>query len=304
MENTKKWNPNIHVQTLLFFLPALIMILVFVIGPVIAALSFSFTNLQITGSAAANVKFVGLSNYARAVTDTRFYTSLMRTLVFLIFSSFIGQQVLGFFVALLMKERNIFVRRFTGSCVLAGWVCPEVVVGMCFVAFYARGGVINEILAFFGIGAVPWLLAFPMFAVIIANIWRGTAFSMLMFQASLDKISPSIEEAASIDGANKWQRLTRIIIPMIKRDILTNMILNTLSTLGVFGMIYMITRGGPGDKTQVLSIFMYEQAFIRYQLGYGTAISVIALILGLLINSLYLKLMQVNEAALPKRKKA
>lgn len=286
---------NFHIQTLLFFIPALILMLLFVIGPVIAAFSFSFTNLQLTGSAALNTKFVGLSNYVRALSDSRFYTSLLRTLVFLVFSSFIGQQLLGFIIALLMKKRNKLIRRFTGSCVLAGWVCPEVVVGMCFVAFYARNGALNGILSIFGIDPVPWLLGFPMVAVIVANIWRGTAFSMLMFQTALDKISPNIEEAASIDGAVSWQKLLYITIPMIKKDILTNMILNTLSTLGVFGMIFMLTRGGPGDKTQVLSIFMYEQAFIRYQLGYGTAISVIALLLGIIINFVYLKILNINE---------
>ncbi len=289
------FNSKYNLQTFLFFIPALILMIIFIFGPVIAAFSFSFTNLQLTGSAALNTKFIGLDNYARALTDSRFYTSLLRTLVFLIFSSFIGQQVLGFTVALLMKSRNKIIRRFTGSCILAGWVCPEVVVGMCFVAFYSRNGVLDGIFSFFGLPSIPWLLAFPMVAVIVANIWRGTAFSMLMFQAALDKISPSIIEAADIDGAKGWHKLFFITIPMLKRDILTNMILNTLSTLGVFGMIFMITRGGPGNETQVLSIFMYEQAFIRYQLGYGTAISVIALIIGLSINYMYLRLLRVND---------
>ncbi|MGL4677297.1 MAG: carbohydrate ABC transporter permease [Brevinema sp.] len=285
---------NIHFSSFLFFFPALILLLIFIIVPVILAFSLAFTNYQLTGISLDDIKFIGMDNFIRALSDQRFYTALQRTLVFLIFSSFIGQQLFGFFLALLMKQRNIQVRRFTGSCVLAGWVCPEVVAGMCFIAFYTHGGMLDTIVQAFGIKPLPWLIAIPMTSVIIANIWRGTAFSMLQFQAALDKIPDSVKEAAVLDGATPFIRLTHIIIPMLKKDILTNMILNTLSTLGVFGMIFMLTRGGPGDKTQVFSLFLYEQAFIRYQLGYGTAISIIILIVGMTLNTLYLRLI-ANE---------
>ncbi|MGL5955743.1 MAG: carbohydrate ABC transporter permease [Brevinema sp.] len=290
----QKLKKNIHLSSFLFFLPAIILLLIFVIGPVILAFSLAFTNYQLTGIALDDIKFIGMDNFIRALSDQRFYTALQRTIVFLIFSSFIGQQLFGFILALLMKQRNIQIRRFTGSCVLAGWVCPEVVAGMCFIAFYTNGGMLDTIVQAFGVKPLPWLIAIPMTSVIVANIWRGTAFSMLQFQAALDKIPDSVEEAAVLDGATPFTRLTHIVIPMLKKDILTNMILNTLSTLGVFGMIFMLTRGGPGDKTQVFSLFLYEQAFIRYQLGYGTAISIIILIVGMALNTLYLRLI-TNE---------
>ncbi|MGL4981497.1 MAG: carbohydrate ABC transporter permease [Treponemataceae bacterium] len=286
---------NIHFQTMLFFLPALILLLTLVVGPVLIALSFAFTNLQLTGAAALNTKFIGGANFSRALADPRFYNALIKTLSFLVFSSFIGQQVLGFFLALLMKERNPTLRRFAGSCVLAGWVCPEAVAGMCFVAFYAKNGTLDKLVSLFGFTPVSWLSFAPMMAVVIANIWRGTAFSMLMFQAALDKIPTTVEEASLLDGANRFQKLIHIIVPMLKKDILTNMILNTLSTLGVFGMIFMLTRGGPGTQTQVLSLFLYEQAFIRYQLGYGTAISVIILLISMILNVLYIKMLNIKD---------
>ncbi|MGL5722671.1 MAG: carbohydrate ABC transporter permease [Brevinema sp.] len=295
--NKTRFFRSVHGQTLLFFIPALIMLMLFVIGPVIAALSFAFSNLQLTGAAALNTKFVGMANFTRAMSDPRFYNALWKTLIFLVCSSFIGQQVLGFFLALLMRHRNAMIRRFAGSCVLAGWVCPEAVAGMCFVAFYAKQGTLDRVVSLFGITPVSWLAVAPMMAVVIANVWRGTAFSMLMFQAALDKIPSSVEEASLLDGASRWQRLIHIILPMLKRDILTNMILNTLSTLGVFGMIFMLTRGGPGTQTQVLSLFLYEQAFIRYQLGYGTAISVIILLISMLLNVIYLRVLNVKESA-------
>ena len=97
-----------------------------------------------------------------------------------------------------------------------------------------------------------------MLSVIIANIWHGTAFSMLNFQSALDNVSGDIEEAARVDGANRVQVLWKIIIPCIKDTIATNIMLNTLSTLGVYGLIYAMTGGGPANKTTTLPIYIWH----------------------------------------------
>lgn len=128
-----------------------------------------------------------------------------------------------------------------------------------------------------------------MLTVILANIWHGTAFSMLVFQAALDDVPSEIEEAAVVDGASKLQILLRITIPYIRETITTNAMLVTLQTLGVFGLIYAMTGGGPGTKTTTLPIFMYNQAFVNYQLGYGTAISLLLLLLGIVLSLFYIR---------------
>ncbi|MGE6229160.1 carbohydrate ABC transporter permease [Paenibacillus chitinolyticus] len=275
-----------------FLLPSIAIMLVFFIYPILLTFYYSFTNLALTGEAAKELKFTGFDNYVRMFQDPTVRISIWNTLVFLIGSAVIGQQVLGFLIALLMKHKNKHFRRVIGTIVLAGWVTPEIVCALCLYSFFGDEGTLNAILAFFGIPVVAWLYTVPMITIILANIWHGTAFSMLVFQAALDDVPAEIEEAAVVDGASRWQILTRIILPLIKGTLTTNMMLVTLQTLGVFGLIYAMTGGGPGTSTTTLPIFMYNQAFVNYQLGYGTAISLLLLLLGIILSLFYIRAMK------------
>nr|WP_243646949.1 sugar ABC transporter permease [Scopulibacillus darangshiensis] len=279
---------------MLFLLPSWILLLIFFVGPVILTFYFSFTNLSLTGTAAQGIEFVGFQNFKVMFHDPNFRISIIKTILFLLFSAIIGQQVLGFILAVLMKEKNKTFRRIIGIIVIAGWVTPEIVVAFCWVAFLSDNGTLNTLLQSVGLKSVSWLFTFPMVSVIIANIWHGTAFSMLVYQAALDDVPKSIEEAARIDGASRLQSLIRIVLPIIKGSIVTNMVLVTLQTLGVFTLIYTMTGGGPGTATQTLPIFMYNQAFVNYQLGYGTAISLILLIIGIIASLLYIRSMKAT----------
>lgn len=274
---------------LYFLLPSIAIMLLFFIYPILLTFFYSFTNLALTGEAAKELKFVGLANYTRMFHDPTVRISIWNTLIFLIGSAVIGQQVLGFLIALLMKHKNKTFRRIMGTIVLAGWVTPEIVCALCLYSFFGDEGTLNMILSFFAIPQVTWLFTVPMFAIILGNIWHGTAFSMIVFQAALDNVPSEIEEAGVVDGASKLQILFRITIPYIKQTITTNMMLVTLQTLGVFGLIYAMTGGGPGTKTTTLPIFMYNQAFVNYQLGYGTAISLLLLLLGIVLSLFYIR---------------
>ncbi|AZS16222.1 carbohydrate ABC transporter permease [Paenibacillus lutimineralis] len=274
---------------LYFLLPSIAIMLLFFIYPILLTFFYSFTNLALTGEAAKELKFVGLANYTRMFHDPTVRISIWNTLIFLIGSAVIGQQVLGFLIALLMKHKNKTFRRIMGTIVLAGWVTPEIVCALCLYSFFGDEGTLNMILSFFAIPQVTWLFTVPMLAIILGNIWHGTAFSMIVFQAALDNVPSEIEEAAVVDGASKLQILFRITIPYIKQTITTNMMLVTLQTLGVFGLIYAMTGGGPGTKTTTLPIFMYNQAFVNYQLGYGTAISLLLLLLGIVLSLFYIR---------------
>jgi multiple sugar transport system permease protein len=275
-----------------FLLPSVAIMLVFFIYPILLTVFYSFTNLALTGEAAKDLQFVGIDNYTRMFEDPTVRTSIWNTLVFLIGSAVIGQQVLGFLIALFMKHRNKWFRRVIGTIVLAGWVTPEIVCALCLYSFFGDEGTLNAILQSFGMSEVTWLYTVPMITIILANIWHGTAFSMLVFQAALDDVPSEIEEAAIVDGASKWQVLMRITIPYIKETITTNMMLVTLQTLGVFGLIYAMTGGGPGTSTTTLPIFMYNQAFVNYQLGYGTAISLLLLFIGIILSLFYIRSMK------------
>jgi multiple sugar transport system permease protein len=281
-------------RSVLFLFPAWLLLLVFFAGPILLTFYFAFTNLSLTGTAAQNIQFVGFQNFTAMFQDPNFRISMVNTILFLLASAVFGQQILGFLLALLMKERNPTFRRLIGIIVIAGWVTPEIVVAFCWVAFLSDNGTLNAILGYVGLQPVTWLYTFPMVSVIVANIWHGTAFSMMVFQAALDDVPKTIEEAAVIDGASRFQVLTRVVIPTVKGSIVTNMILVTLQTLSVFTLIYAMTGGGPGTATQTLPIFMYNQAFVNYQLGYGTAISLILLLIGILASLVYMRSMNVK----------
>jgi multiple sugar transport system permease protein len=282
------------IRSILFLFPACLLLITFFIGPILLTFYFAFTNMSLTGTTAKAIEFVGFKNFMYMFSDPNFRISVIKTIIFLIFSAVIGQQVLGFILAILMKERNRTFRRIIGTIVLAGWVTPEIVVAFAFFAFLNEKGTLNTMLEWIGVKPIAWLFTFPMVSVIIANIWHGTAFSMLVFQSALDNVPKSVEEAAIIDGATRWQRLWKITIPMIKGQIVTNMVLVTLQTLGVFTLIYALTGGGPGTATQTLPIYMYNQAFVNYQLGYGTAISLAMLIIGIIASLLYIRLLKVK----------
>lgn len=271
--------------------PAVVLLLIFFIFPIVLTVYYSFTNLALSGENAKQLKFVGLDNYISMFKDRNVKISIINTLIFLI-GSLIGQQVLGFLIALLMKNKNRIFRRIVGPIFLAGWIMPEVVVALCCSTFFGDEGTLNSILSAIHLPVVEWLYAAPMLTVILANVWHGTAFSMMNFQSALDSVSEDIEEAARVDGANRFQTIVKIIIPCIKSSIATNTMLNTLSTLGVFGLIYMMTGGGPGTSTLTLPIFMYRQAFVSQQLGYGTAISMLLLIIGIILSIIYTRVLR------------
>jgi multiple sugar transport system permease protein len=128
----------------------------------------------------------------------------------------------------------------------------------------------------------------------LANVWRGTAFSMLVYSAALSEVPVELEEAAEIDGAGRVRRLWSVTIPLIKRAVATNLMLVTLQTLAVFGLIYTMTRGGPGNKSQTLPLYMYEQSFSFGQLGYGTALALVLLAVGGLFSLLYLRMLRTE----------
>jgi multiple sugar transport system permease protein len=275
-------------------IPALVLLLAFFIIPIVLTVYYSFTNMALTGAAAQNFQFIGLENYKRILSDPNTLVSIRNTFIFLI-GSLVGQSVLGFLIAYFMKGKAKAFRSVVGPCILAGWVMPEIVVSLCCLAFFDVSGTFNKIIGTLHIPGVDFIYGHPMMTIIIANVWHGTAFSMLNFQSALDNVSGDIEEAARVDGANRIQTLVRIIVPCIKDTIATNTMLNTLSTLGVFGLIWALTGGGPGMSTTTLPIYMYNQGLKNFQLGQGTAVGMILLFVGAVCSIIYTRLLKSDD---------
>jgi multiple sugar transport system permease protein len=269
--------------------PAMVLLALFLLGPVVSSLYGSFTNASLTGYAAGGAEFVGFRNYTDLFVDRDFPKSVLLTLAFVFFSAVIGQNVVGLGLALLMRTGTKVVRSVVGTFVIAAWVLPEIVAAFAAYAFFNDSGTLNTVLSWFGVTGANWLYELPMLSVVLANIWRGAAFSMLVYSAAVQEVPPEITESAEVDGATGWQRLVFITLPVIRRSISTNLMLTTLQTLSVFTLIYVMTGGGPGTNSTTLPILAYQEAFQFSQLGFGTAIATIMLLVGAVFSIVYIR---------------
>lgn len=269
--------------------PAIVLLAVFLAGPVVWSFYGSFTNAALTGANAKNPSWIGLENYFKLFNDPVFPVSVWLTVVFVVTSAIIGQNLLGLGTALLMQKATRPVSAIVGTIVVTAWVLPEIVAAFVAYAYFSKDGTLNQILAAVGISGPNWLYSFPMIAVVLANIWRGTAFSMMVYRAALGDVPPDIIEAAMIDGAGGAKRLVYITIPMITNSIMTNLMLITLQTLSVFTLIYVMTSGGPGNKSLTLPIMAYQEAFQYSDIGYGTAIATVMLLIGAVFALVYVR---------------
>jgi multiple sugar transport system permease protein len=273
--------------------PAVVLLVVFLAGPILYCLYSAFTDMALTGAAGA--QFVGLDNFREAFSSTEFRQSLLYTLIFTILSAVVGQNILGMVLALLMRSGTGWVRALVSAIVIGAWVMPEVVAGYLWSAFLGDDGSLNRFLGMLSIPKQNWLFTVPILAVSLANVWRGTAFSMLVYSAALSEVPKELEESATMDGAGRFQRLWSVTLPMIRRSITTNLMLITLQTLSVFGLIWTMTRGGPSNRSETLPLFAYQQAFQLSQLGYGTALALILLAIGAVFSLIYLRALRLEE---------
>jgi multiple sugar transport system permease protein len=276
-------------------LPALLLLLVFLAGPVFWAFQASFTNIGLTGRNARNPEWVGLENYQRLLLDPVFPLSLGLTVLFVAGSAVLGQNLLGLALAVLMRRARRAVSSLVGMAVVAAWVLPEIVAAFAAYAYFSRDGTLNQLLGGLGMARTDWLYSWPMAAVVLANVWRGTAFSMLVYRAALNDIPTEVAEAAQMDGAGGWQRLAFITLPMIRGSIATNLMLITLQTLAVFTLIWVMTAGGPANASTTLPVLAYQEAFKFGDIGYGTAVASVLLLIGAVFGIVYIRLLREEK---------
>jgi multiple sugar transport system permease protein len=272
-----------------FTAPALVLIALFLVFPALWTIYLGLTDYRLTGLAAARPQWVGLDNFTDALRDPGFTNSLKLTLQFVVGSAVIGQAVLGFALAWMMRDRSRLLRRVVEALVLLAWILPGSVVAFLWIALLDRdGGTLNALL---GTPGTAWLLDHPMLSIIVFNVWRGTAFSMMLYSAALANVPPSHLESARLAGASSWQQLRDVVFPHIKGHVLTNLLLITLWTFNDFTP-YLITAGGPEGKSEILPVFIYKTALSGGELGFGAAISFIVLLVNLVLALFYLRLIR------------
>ena len=253
-----------------FVTPAFLLIAAFLVFPAVWTIWLGMTDFRLTGAQAADPQFVGLDNYRAALTDPAFHNSLWLTIVF------------------------VFGSAIVETLVLMAWILPSAIVAFLWVAFLNNnGGTLGTIL---NTPDTAWLLEYPMASIIIYNTWRGTAFSMLLFSAALGAVPPSQLETARLSGASTLQQFRDVVFPHIRGHILTNTLLISLWTFNDFGP-YLLTAGGPDHATETLPVFIYLRALYGGELGYGSAISFIMLLINLVIALFYIRLLRERRTA-------
>lgn len=283
---------------MLALLPALGLVALFFIGPALWAMYASFTNMALVGADAANPRFVGMANFQQLFRDPDFFTVLRNSVTFVVGSAVIGQFVLGLLLALLLdhaEHRGFKGGNLVYATVLLAWVDPTLIAGFLWAAMFDfYYGTLNTALKAIGLPPQQWLADNAMLAVIIANTWRGTAFTMLIFISGLKTIPSEIYEAARVDGANAWRRFWDHTLPNLKYIALLALLNITIATLGAFILILGLTGGGPGIKTEVISLYAYHAAFQARQIGYGSAIAMVMLAINFLFAGIYLRVFRTE----------
>lgn len=274
-----------------FLAPSLLLLMLFVVGPVLWAVVVSLTNQRLTGLEAVSPRFVGVGNYARLVQDGDFWAALGRSVLFVVASGIIGQFVLGLIAALALARTDLRGKGVFGALILLPLVVPEAVAALAWASMLAPGefGTLNRLIGLGGIEPIGWLQQHPMLSIIVVNTWRGIAFAMILFSAAIAGIPREVVEAARVDGASPRQILARITLPLMKPTIVLYMLLTTITTFAVFGLVYFLTRGGPGGETTLMSVFIYESSFRFFEIGLGSAASVIMLGVVLAIGLAYVR---------------
>jgi len=285
-----------ELSLLLFMLPAMLLVLVFVFVPTIWAIVISFTNQSLIGPNARNFQFVGFDNYVRLFADNSFWNSLGLSFVFVFASAFLGQFILGLLLAVVLRRAHITAKGLIGGAVLLAWVVPEIVAVYVWASvFNFQSGTANQLLLAFGFERHRWLIDTPMLAIILVNVWRGTAFTMLLFSSALEAIPDELFDAAAVDGASAWQKFRFITVPMIRYTILLDFILITMGTFSVFGLVFAMTAGGPLGRSEIIGVYIYRNAFQYREVGFGSAASVIMLLINLVLAVVYLRLLRIEQ---------
>lgn len=283
-------------KTLFFFLaPALFMVLVFTLLPAVWAVYVSFTDLALSGPKAMNYKFIGLGNYVKLFGDDKFRHALWLSLQYTFYTN-LGQFILGLAAALVLNRRKLRGQGFLLAVIVLPMVIPGITQALIWSSMLGAKelGTLNRMVGLVGVDPILWLRSAPLLSIVLVNFWNNSGFAMILFLSGLESIPKEILESATIDGTNGWQMLTRIKLPLIRYVVLLWLLLNTIGCFGTFDLVFALTRGGPGNATELVGIYVYNQGFQFFELGYGSAAAMIMLIISLLLAFVYLRLMRVE----------
>jgi len=269
---TPSWVPAVYLG------PAVAVMAVACLYPLLSALQLGFYDWSM-GTPWDQARWVGSEAFVAAFKDPAVWRSLMTTLIFA-GVCVTAEMVLGIALALALEGQLRAMAFFRTLFILPMMIAP-IAVGLTWrYLFDAQFGLLNALLEVLGSGPVAWLAqentAFA--AIIIADIWQWTPFVFIMMIAGLANVDGAVLEAARIDGATWWQATRRVKLPMVMHVIAITLLMRLIDAFRVLEVIYILTFGGPGDSTEILSLHIYKTAFVGQRLGSAAAISVLLLL--------------------------
>ena len=285
----RRWRKQLIRLT--FLLPLLLYIIIFYGYPLIYSIQISLEQYDLQAEILGSAPFVGLANYFAVISNSTFQSAAIHTLLFTLLS-IAPQFLLGLGLALFF-ERHFPLGRFLRALFLLPWLLPLVVSGTIWKwLFNETNGLIDQVLA--GFHLLPphfgWLTTpgWALGSLIIANIWLGIPFNMVILYSGLQGIPKEFYEAGAIDGTNRWQRFRYITLPMLEPVIGIVLLLGFIYTLKVFDIIYVITQGGPANTTQTFATWSYTLSFGQQLFGQGAAQANLILIISLILALVYI----------------
>lgn len=280
-----------------WLLPLIVVLGLFYLYPVLDVFRLALTRATLLGDEGGYT----FATLAQTLMRPEIPGILWVTATFTLASVF-SQQLLGLAIALVVvrgEKRQLFGTTIVRTTALIAWVVPGIAGGIIWKMLFneAPFGGLNSLLRLMGASPVQWLSDpdLVMWSVVISNVWRGTAFSMVVMYAALKAIDPVLYEAASVDGATAHQRLFYVTLPQLRAAILVNMILITIQTLNTFDAIISLTGGGPGRATEVLSLYTFNVVFRNYDLASGAVLSILMLIISLGLALIYAAFLPKGE---------
>jgi len=273
--------------TALFLLPALIIFLLFVIYPIFRSIYFSMFDWNGLGPA---VDFVGSQNFKDILADKVFIKATGNILLIIVFS--VGAQLPLALALAVLVGRDLPGRGIFRTIFFMPYVLSEINVAIMWMLLYNPDpdrGLLNAIAVLLGGEPIGWLsnTNLVLISVFIALTWKYFGFHMLLYLAGLQNIPLELEEAATIDGANSFQNFYYITLPLLGSTIRTSVYLSVLGSIQQFIMVWIMTKGGPVNASETLATYMYRFGFVRFQLGYGSAVAIYMFILCLIFSLIY-----------------
>ncbi len=273
-----------------FLLPALMLFLLFVIYPIFRSVYFSLYDWNGLGPA---VDFVGLQNFINILTDQVFLKAMGNVTLIIMFS--LGVQLPLALALAVLVGRNLPGRGLFRTVFFMPYILSEINVAIMWMLLYNPDpdrGLLNAIVARLGGQPIGWLsnTNIVLLAVFAALTWKYFGFHMLLYLAGLQNIPLELEEAARIDGANRYQNFYHITLPLLRSTIQTSVYLSVLGSIQQFILVWIMTKGGPVNASEMLATYMYRFGFVRFQLGYGSAVAIYMFILCLIFSLIYLRL--------------